>query len=87
MTVEMWFEIFDRFGVYEGALEVEKNQQMEMKTMARTYRDTPETKQKTKRYKSKKNKASWKVFQEQYRHIKAMESSKHMNVARVICQY
>ena len=54
--------------------------------MARTYRNTPETKQKTKRRKSKKNKASWKAFREQHRHTKAMESSKHMNVARVVCR-
>ena len=49
-------EIFDRFEMDEGALEMENHQQTEMKTMARTYRNTPETKQKTKRRKSKKNK-------------------------------
>tara|TARA_B100000003_G_C10636068_1_gene253096 strand:+ start:306 stop:524 length:219 start_codon:yes stop_codon:yes gene_type:complete len=70
----------------EGALEVENHQQTEMKTMARTYRNTPETKQKTKRRKSKKNKASWRAFREQHRHSKAMESSKHMNVAKVVCR-
>ena len=79
-------EIFDRFGNGEGALEMENHQQTEMKTMARTYRNTPETKQKTKRRKSKKNKASWRAFREQHRHTKAMESSKHMNVARVVCR-
>ena len=79
-------DIFDRYGMYEGALEVENHQQTEMKTMARTYRNTPETKQKTKRRKSKKNKASWRAFREQHRHSKAMESSKHMNVAKVVCR-
>ncbi len=79
-------EIFDRFGNGEGALEVENHQQTEMKTMARTYRNTPEIKQKTKRRKSKKNKASWRAFREQHRHSTAMESSKHMNVAKVICR-
>lgn len=79
-------EIFDRFGMDEGAIEVENHQQTEMKTMARTYRKTPETKQKTKRRKSKKNKASWRAFREQHRHTKAMESSKHMNVTRVVCR-
>ena len=78
-------DIFDRFEMDEGALEMENHQQTEMKTMARTYRNTPETKQKTKRRKSKKNKASWRAFREQHRH-KAMESSKHMNVARVVCR-
>ena len=79
-------EIFDRYGMDEGALEVENHQQTEMKTMARTYRNTPETKQKTKRRKSKKNKASWRAFREQHRHSNAMESSKHMNVAKVVCR-
>ena len=79
-------EIFDRFEMDEGALEMENHQQTEMKTMARTYRNTPETKQKTKRRKSKKNKASWRAFREQHRHAKAMESSEHMNVARVVCR-
>lgn len=54
--------------------------------MARTYRNTPETKQKNKRRKSKKNKASWKVFREQRRHASAMESSSNMNVATVVCR-
>ena len=58
----------------------------EIKTMARTYRNTPDTKQKIKRRKSKKNKASWMVFREQHRHTKAMDSSKNMNVARVVCR-
>ena len=84
MTVGAESEIFDRFGMDEGALEMENHQQTEMKTMARTYRNTPETKQKTKRRKSRKNKASWRAFREQHRHSKAMESSKHMNVARVV---
>ena len=79
-------DIFDRYGMDEGALEVENHQQTEMKTMARTYRNTLETKQKTKRRKSKKNKASWRAFREQHRHSKAMESSKHMNVAKVGCR-
>ena len=79
-------DIFDRYGMDEGALEVENHQQTEMKTMARTYRNTPETKQKTKRRKSKKNKASWRAFREQHRHSNAMESSKHMNVAKVVCR-
>ena len=79
-------DIFDRYGMDEGALEVENHQQTEMKTMARTYRNTPETKQKTKRRKSKKNKAAWRAFREQHRHSNAMESSKHMNVARVVCR-
>ena len=79
-------EIFDRFEMDEDAIETENHQQTEMKTMARTYRNTPETKQKTKRRKSKKNKASWRAFREQHRHTKAMESSKHMNVARVVCR-
>jgi hypothetical protein len=57
-----------------------------MKNMARTYRNTPETKQTNKRRKSKKNKASWKVFREQHRHASAMESSSHMNVATVVCR-
>ena len=86
MTVGVESEIFDRFGNGEGALEMENHQQTEMKNMARTYRNTPETKQKTKRRKSKKNKASWRAFREQHRHTKAMESSKHMNVARVVCR-
>ena len=54
--------------------------------MARTYRNIPETKQKNKRRKSKKNKASWKVFREQHRHASAMESSSQMNVATVVCR-
>ena len=61
MTVGAESEIFDRFEMDEGALEMENHQQAEMKTMARTYRNTPETKQKTKRRKSKKNKASWRL--------------------------
>ena len=86
MTVRAESEILDRFEMDEGALEMENHQQKEMKTMARTYRNTPETKQKTKRRKSKKNKASWRAFREQHRHSKAMESSEHMNVARVVCR-
>ena len=42
--------------------------------MARTYRNTPENKQNTKRRKSKKNKASWKAFREQHRHAKQMDA-------------
>ncbi|MGB0516744.1 MAG: hypothetical protein ACPGKR_07390 [Poseidonia sp.] len=54
--------------------------------MARTYRNTPENKQNTKRRKSKKNKASWKAFREQHHHAKQMDASRHMNVANVVCR-
>ena len=70
----------------EGAIEVENHQQMEMKNMARTYRNTPKTKHKTKRRKSKKNKASWKVLREQHHHIKAMATYREMNVSTVVCR-
>lgn len=86
MTVGAESEIFDRFEMDKGALEMENHQQTEMENMARTYRNTPETKQKTKRRKSKKNKTTWRAFREQHRHNEAMESSKHMNVVRVVCR-
>ena len=86
MTVGAQSDIFDRFGMDEGALEMENHQQTEMKTMARTYRNTPNTNRKTKRRKSKKNKATWRAFREQHRHNEAMESSKHMNVVKVVCR-
>jgi len=53
--------------------------------MARTYRNTPPT-QNAKWRKSKKNKTSWKAFREQHHHIKAMESTKHLNVAFAVSQ-
>jgi hypothetical protein len=55
-----------------------------MKNMARTYRKIPETAQKTKRRKSKKNKASWKAFREQHHHAKQMAASQDMNIATLV---
>lgn len=86
MTPGTGSEISDRFEMDETAVEVENHQQMEMKIMARTHRNTLETKQKTKRRKSKKNKASWKAFREQHHHIKAMATSREMNVSTVVCR-
>ena len=48
--------------------------------MARTYRNTPDTKQTNKRRKSKKNKATWKAFREQQHHARAMENSQHFSI-------
>ena len=49
-------------------------------TMARTFRNTSDTKQTIKRRKSKKNKATWKAFREQHHHAKAMEHSQHFSI-------
>ena len=61
----------------------EGTDQTEMNTMARAYRNTPDTKQTIKRRKSKKNKATWKALREQQHHAMAMETSQHLNIVKV----